>query len=37
MDLEVRSLSGEHKQKCGSKLKSYKDEIKTLEVNFVSC
>ena len=36
MDLEVRSLSGEHKQKCGSKLKSYNDEIRTLEADFVS-
>lgn len=36
MDLEVRGLSGDIKTKCGSKLKSYKDETKTLEQNFVS-
>jgi len=34
MDLEVRSLSGDHKLKCASKLKSYKEEVKTLELNY---
>lgn len=34
MDLEVRGMSGETKAKFGTKLKSYKDEIRNLDVNF---
>ncbi|XP_065652326.1 vesicle transport through interaction with t-SNAREs homolog 1A isoform X2 [Hydra vulgaris] len=33
MDLEVRTLSAEHKQKCSIKLKNYKAELKNLEQN----
>ena len=36
MDLEVRGLPSDSKTKCGSKLKSYKEESEKLEQNFVS-
>ena len=36
MDLEVRGLPNSQKSKCGSRLKSYKEEYNSLEQNFVS-